>query len=76
MLGTWLTTQRVDFEKGKLGQVRQERLELLGVLWDPLEAQWVHNFGLLSAYRAREVFVCTESDPHATYEAPMAENRI
>jgi hypothetical protein len=31
MLGTWLTTQRVDFEKGKLGQVRQERLELLGV---------------------------------------------
>jgi len=50
MLGTWLRTQRVDFKKGKLDQARKERLESLGVLWNPMEAQWVHNFCLLSAY--------------------------
>jgi hypothetical protein len=54
MLGAWLSTQRVDFKKGKLDQARKERLESLGVLWDPIEAQWEHNFSLLSAYRARE----------------------
>ena len=54
MLGAWLSSQRVEFKKGKLEQARQEQLESLGVLWDPIEAQWEHNFGLLSAYRARE----------------------
>jgi hypothetical protein len=54
MLGKWLCNQRVDLKKGKLEQARQERLESLGVLWDPFEAQWEHNFGLLSACRARE----------------------
>ena len=54
MLCTWLRTQRMDFKKGKLDQARKERLESLGVLWDPMEAQWLHNLGLLSAYRARE----------------------
>jgi len=49
MLGAWLGKQRAECKKGKLSQARQERLESLGVLWDPMEEQWVHNFGLLSA---------------------------
>ena len=50
MLCTWLRTQRMESKKGKLDQARKERLESLGVLWNPMEAQWVHNFCLLSAY--------------------------
>jgi len=53
-LGSWLSNQRTDFRTGKLGPDRQERLESLGVLWDPIETRWERNFDLLVAYHARE----------------------
>ena len=31
-----------------------ERLEALGVAWDPLATQWEHMYGLLAVYRERE----------------------
>ena len=53
-LGTWLSAQRQDFKKGKLSDVRQKRLELLGITWDPTEAQWERNYNLLKVFRERE----------------------
>jgi len=53
-LGIWLDSQRQTFKAGKLDQARQDRLQSIDVTWDRLETQWERNFGLLSAYRARE----------------------
>lgn len=53
-LGKWLSNQRAAHGKGVLDTVRLERLEKLGVVWDPFEQQWERNFELLTAFHDRE----------------------
>ena len=53
-LGAWLTTQRTAHRKGTLDAARRDRLETLGVEWDPFESQWQRSFALLTAFRERE----------------------
>mmetsp|Transcript_31213 Transcript_31213/g.91432 ORF Transcript_31213/g.91432 Transcript_31213/m.91432 type:complete len:208 (+) Transcript_31213:538-1161(+) len=50
-LGLWLATQRI---RGKLDEERHNRLETMGVSWDPIADQWEWNFSLLEQYKERE----------------------
>ena len=56
-LGMWVLTQRQQYRKlqeGKPSPMTQERinkLETLGFVWEPLEAQWNSNFDLLRQYK-------------------------
>ena len=56
-LGAWLLTVR-QVRKGNMSYAlsaeRVERLENLGVAWDPLEDQWERNFALLEQFNGRE----------------------
>ena len=53
-LGTWLEEQRKRHKQGTLDAARRERLEVLGVVWEPFEQRWEHKFGLLTDFRDRE----------------------
>jgi hypothetical protein len=48
-LGSWLGTQRR--KKGQLTSERLNRLNELGIVWDPLSAQWEEGFLHLVAYK-------------------------
>ena len=56
-LGPWLVTQR-QVKKGNLSgdlsSERIERLEALGVVWNPLEDQWERNFAFLEKFKEQE----------------------
>ena len=51
-LGGWIATQRS--KKVILSEERQKRLDELGFIWDPREADWEEGFSYLKAYKARE----------------------
>jgi hypothetical protein len=51
-LGRWLQNQRA--RRGQLDESHQQRLENLGVSWDPLVDRWERNFALLEQYKKRE----------------------
>ena len=53
-LGFWLTNRRQQYRKGKLDESYQQRLEKIGVIWDPLGDQWECNFALLQQFKERE----------------------
>ena len=50
-LGSWVATQRSKFNKGKLSQERQQRLENIGVIWDPHTAAWEEQFAALEKFK-------------------------
>ncbi len=39
-LGQWLVRQRTNYKSKKLSQEKIKLLEKIGMIWDPLEAQW------------------------------------
>jgi hypothetical protein len=51
-LGTWLSTQRVT--RDKLLPERRALLEVLGFVWDPLEAAWNEAYAHLKVFSQRE----------------------
>jgi hypothetical protein len=53
-LGRWLGEQRHQKKKGGLPADRQQRLEDIGVVWDPLEARREHMLGLLEQFKKRK----------------------
>ena len=57
-LWAWLDWQRQvrrkEKREGNLSSERIERLEGLGVSWDPWHDQWERNFGLLEQFKERE----------------------
>ena len=53
-LGVWLNTQRTSMKEEKLDESYQQRLEELGVSWDPFADQWERNFALLEQFKERE----------------------
>jgi Fe2+ transport system protein FeoA len=50
-LGQWVTVQRVN--KHKMSPERRQRLNELGFVWDPHEADWEEGFNHLKIYRDR-----------------------
>ncbi len=65
-LGTWVSTQRKTFKKGKLGEERVVRLEALGFEWDLLTADWEEMFQALVAFK--------ENQGHCGVPAKWSEN--
>ena len=57
-LGAWLNTQRLLQREGTLEKSRQERLEELGVIWNPKEVRdnrsWMNKYELLVKFKERE----------------------
>ena len=53
-LGRWLEWQRKTMRDGTLDEAHFDRLEGLGVSWDPHIDQWEHHFDLLRQFKARE----------------------
>jgi superfamily II DNA or RNA helicase len=51
-LGQWVGVQRR--EKAKMTEERRQRLEALGFIWDPFEADWEEGFRYLKLYKERE----------------------
>jgi superfamily II DNA or RNA helicase/DNA-binding SARP family transcriptional activator len=51
-LATWVTDQREKCKRGKLSSERISRLEILGIEWDPISADWEHNFEKLGAFKS------------------------
>ena len=49
-LGVWLANQRIAYKNEKLSQERINLLESIGMVWDPLEAQWQINYKLTEQY--------------------------
>jgi Fe2+ transport system protein FeoA len=49
-LVNWINNQRRAYSMGTLNSERTRRLEELGFVWDPWEAQWNGNFDLLKRY--------------------------
>jgi superfamily II DNA or RNA helicase len=62
-LGNWLGMQRRQKKKGGLPADRQQRLEEIGVVWDPLEAQWEHMSGLIEHFKKQKGH-CNVPDSH------------
>jgi ribosomal protein L7Ae-like RNA K-turn-binding protein len=48
----WIATQRS--RKDKLSEERRKRLDELGFIWNPREADWEEGFSYLKAYKERE----------------------
>ncbi len=46
-VGNWLSAQRVAYNKGTLSPDRIARLEAIGIVWDPLAAQWEKYYAVL-----------------------------
>jgi Helicase associated domain len=51
-LGSWVRRQRHG--RNTLSEVRQQRLDELGFVWDPLDAVWAEGFRYLTMYKERE----------------------
>ena len=51
-LGTWVDTQRQ--RKARMSQERIQRLDELGFVWDPREADWEEGFSYLKVFKQRE----------------------
>ena len=61
-LGIWVNTQRQSKKKDNLSTERFQRLEGIGFVWDPFDAQWEEMFGLLIAYK----------DEHGHCDVPLS----
>src|SRR5262249_35055775 len=51
-LGQWVSVQRQA--KGKMPAERRRRLDALGFVWDPYDADWDEGFRYLTIYKERE----------------------
>ena len=61
-LGVWVGTQRASKAKGKLCQERADRLNALGMVWDPLADAWELAFSKLAEYKAETGDVLVPAD--------------
>jgi len=51
-LGTWLQNQRMSYKRGTLTAKQIQRLESIGVAWNPHEAGWRQRYAQLEAFAA------------------------
>ncbi len=52
-LGRWVRRQRAAYASGQLDGRRVARLERLGMVWDPAEAEWQDNLAAARLYMGR-----------------------
>ncbi|MET9804678.1 Helicase associated domain protein [Streptomyces sp. NPDC006368] len=52
-LGRWIRRQRAAYASGQLDGRRAARLERLGMVWDPAEAEWQDNLAAARLYMGR-----------------------
>lgn len=52
-LGRWIRRQRAAYASGQLDGRRAARLERLGMVWDPAEAEWQDNVAAARLYMGR-----------------------
>ena len=50
-LGSWVSTQRKDWQNQKISPVRQSRLEDIDFIWAPFEEKWNQSFKMLESYK-------------------------
>lgn len=50
-VGHWLVTQRKLYRKNDLRYDRAEKLNILGLVWDPIEAAWEEKFSQLKRFK-------------------------
>ena len=67
-LGKWVSNQRTSYTKNDLSIERINRLESIGFVWDPLDAQWRGMYSKLVAYKKQNEstqvpFYYTEDPP-------------
>jgi superfamily II DNA or RNA helicase len=62
LLGTWLTVQRAERNRGAMSADRVRLLDQVGMIWDLLEAAW------MAAYHD----LCAFKDQHGHFEVPVA----
>jgi hypothetical protein len=51
-LGQWVSTQRKQIDS--IPVERKQKLEALGLEWDPFESAWQQGFAMLAQFKARE----------------------
>jgi Helicase associated domain len=51
-LGRWVSVHRTN--RNKMSAERQQRLDAIGFVWDPLEGAWEKGFAALKIFHARE----------------------
>jgi hypothetical protein len=51
-LGGWVSNQRSRYNKDKLSTERIQRLEAIGLIWNPFEVGWEEGYQHLVAYKA------------------------
>ena len=77
-LGTWVNTQRNQFEEGSFDPGRQRRLEELpGWAWNARDARWEEGFSQLKRYGARppKTYVTPEGYPLGKWAARQRQWR-
>lgn len=52
-LGQWAHLQRKLYKNDQLQDKRKRLLEEIGLIWDPLDAEWNKNFGLLKVFKEK-----------------------
>jgi len=52
-LGVWVNTQRAQKRAGTLSKERSDRLDALGFVWEPQDADWEERFAELVAYKTQ-----------------------
>ena len=60
-LGAWLTAQRADRNSGTMPADRIRHLDQAGMIWDRLEAAWMHAYRELRAFK----------NQHGHFEVPL-----
>ncbi|MFD7596298.1 Helicase associated domain protein [Kitasatospora sp. NPDC059812] len=65
-LGHWVSEQRKAYAAGLMEGKRVERLEALGMVWDPLDAAWEENLAACRVY----------FDHHGTLAAPRTATAL
>jgi hypothetical protein len=50
-LGNWVISQRSKYYKKDMSMERINRLESIGFVWDPLDAQWMKMYNRLVVYK-------------------------
>lgn len=65
-IGVWAATQRTNYKKGRLSEIRAIRLtQLPGWTWDKIEDQWVRGYEHLKNYHER-TGSCSPPDRYKT----------
>ena len=64
-LATWISTQRSNYKKGKLDDVRVEKLDAIGMVWDVPEHKFNIAVDALLTFKAREGHI---NVPHSHQE--------